>query len=812
LNIRFTQPTNQKKEQNMAYKNNGGKRKFGLKELLLATPAFAAMASGAPAMAQEAEQAGDDRLGEIVITAQKREENLQSVPISVVALGTEKLDELNVSDFNDYVKYLPSVSFQSVAPGFSNVYFRGVASGGDGNHSASLPSVGIYLDEQPITTIQGALDMHIYDISRVEALAGPQGTLYGASSQAGTLRIITNKPEIGKFAAAAEGEVNSVSGGDQGYVVQGYINQPINEKMAVRLVGWHKRDAGYIDNVAGGFTFPTSGFTQTNRLIEDDYNYVETTGLRAALKIDLNEHWTVTPQIMAQHQNSEGSFGFDQTQGDLKLSHTLPENSDDRWAQAAATIEGRIGNFDVTMASAYLRRDVDTQSDYADYAFFYDSLFGSGAYFYDEGGVNPINDPSQRVKGKDRYDRYTTEFRIASPTDWRLSWIAGAFIQRQQHDIEQRYVIDGLFNGISVTGWPDTIWLTKQERIERDYAIFGEATFDFTDKLSATGGVRVFRSDNSLEGFFGYSSGFSSRTGEAACFRLTPFNGAPCVNLDRSVKEDGESFKLNATYQLTDDKLFYATFAEGFRPGGVNRRGTLPPYVSDFLTSYEVGWKTTWGNQFRWNGAIFTQTWDNFQFSFLGANGLTEITNAPEAEIDGIETDFAWTPTDNLTISGAISVVDATLSKTLCRQIDPTTQKPFTVCDAADPDAFSAPAGTELPVTPEVKGSLLVRYEWASGNLDYFVQGGLSHRGRSWTDLRLIEREIIGRLPAYTTLDFSGGVSFKDYFITGYVENLEDERGQIWRFAQCAEQVCGGRVYTVPTRPRTIGIRFGKEF
>ena len=129
------------------------------------------------------------------MTAQKRTENLQKVPISMQVLGEEKLDELNVTDFEDYVKFLPSVSYQTFGPGFAQIYMRGVASGGDGNHSGSLPSVGVYLDEQPVTTIQGPLDMHIYDIARVEALSGPQGTLYGASSQAGALRIITNKPD-----------------------------------------------------------------------------------------------------------------------------------------------------------------------------------------------------------------------------------------------------------------------------------------------------------------------------------------------------------------------------------------------------------------------------------------------------------------------------------------------------------------------------------------------------------------------------------------------------------------------------------------
>ena len=179
-----------------------------LQRIPAAGPLAAALTMATPhAMAAED---SSPVLEQIVVTAQKRQENLQDVPLSITALGTQKLEELHVTDFDDYAKFLPSLSYTSFGPGFSRVFFRGVSSGDNGNHSGSLPSVGIYLDEQPITTIQGALDVHIYDIARVEALAGPQGTLYGASSQAGTVRIITNKPELEKFSAGYDLEGNLV--------------------------------------------------------------------------------------------------------------------------------------------------------------------------------------------------------------------------------------------------------------------------------------------------------------------------------------------------------------------------------------------------------------------------------------------------------------------------------------------------------------------------------------------------------------------------------------------------------------------------
>ena len=206
---------------------------------------------------------------EIVVTAQKREENLSKVPISIQAIGTRRLDQLNISNFEQYTKQLPSVSFQTFQPGLTVVYMRGVATGGDGNHSGSLPSVGTYLDEQPVTTIGGTLDVHIFDIARIESLAGPQGTLYGASSEAGTIRIITNKPKLHTTEGRIDGEINTVAHGGQGGKLEGMINLPIADRIAFRGVGFYQRDAGYIDNIAGSRTYCGTPVTIPDPTSED---------------------------------------------------------------------------------------------------------------------------------------------------------------------------------------------------------------------------------------------------------------------------------------------------------------------------------------------------------------------------------------------------------------------------------------------------------------------------------------------------------------------------------------------------------------
>ena len=581
----------------------------------------------------QAQQNASEGLEEVIVTAQKRSQSLQDVPLSIQAFGAEKLEQLNITSFNDYARLLPSVSFQSSGPGFAQVYMRGVASGANGNHSGPLPSVGQYLDEQPITTIQGALDVHVYDIARVEALAGPQGTLYGASSQSGTLRIITNKPVIGEFQGGYAFE-GSTTRGSLGYVAEGFINLPVNDHMAARIVGWKKQEAGYIDNKLYTRTFPSwdaatggNGTVNNAAFVKNNYNDVDTIGARAALKIDLNDNWTITPSVMAQKQDANGSFGYVAAEGDLVTGHGLPEYSSDKWLQSALTIEGHVGSLDVVYTGSYLHRTVETASDYADYSFFYDTLFGSGVYFYDD-NFNVVN-PSQFIAGLDGYEKTSHELRISTATDAPLRFVGGLFLQRQRHNIQQDYQVAGLGSQISVPGWDDTIWLTQQVRVDRDYAAFGELTYDLTDKLTVTGGIRFFKANNTLKGFFGYGAGFSGSTGEAACFDPTDFRGAPCINLDKGVKENGNTPKLSVSYKIDEDRMVYLTYSKGFRPGGINRRGGLQPYTADFLTSLEAGWKTTWmDNRLRFNGAVFWSKWKDFQFAFLGANGLTEIAKA----------------------------------------------------------------------------------------------------------------------------------------------------------------------------------------
>jgi iron complex outermembrane receptor protein len=742
---------------------------------------------------------------ELIVTATKREENIQRVPMSIQALTGEKLEQLQVKDVNDYIKYLPSVSVQTFGPGFVDIHIRGVASGENNNHSGPLPTVGTYLDEAPISTIGGTLDIHVFDIARVESLSGPQGTLYGASSEAGTVRIITNKPKIGVSEAFDEVQINHVDHGGTGYMFNGMVNVPVNDKVAIRLVGWAEHDAGYIDNVKGSRTFPVSGITVNNNAsAKDDYNDVEIYGARAALKIDLNENWTLTPSGIFQDEYVNGIFAYDPHVGELKVSHVFPEKSHDRWWQAALTVEGKVSNLDLVYAGSFMNRDLHVLSDYADYAYWYDVCCGYGIYAYDN-NFNLI-DPSQHITGKDTFTKQSHELRISTPRSNRFRFVGGLFYERQTHDISQRYIIDNFTSLFSVTGYPHTIWLTKQTRVDRDYAAFGEAAFDITDRLTLTGGLRVFKYDNSLVGFFGFNSNFSSKTGEAACFAPATVPGSPCTNLDKSVSDTGVTHKVNLTYKLDDQKLVYFTWSRGFRPGGINRRSDFPPYVADFLTNYEVGWKTTLaGGKVRFNGALFLDNWDNFQFSFLGANGLTNIRNAPQAELKGIEADLSWRPDDHWTVSAAGAFIDAKLTENFCQGL--VNGLPVTNC--ATPEA---PKGTRLPISPKFKGSGTVRYDFDLGDMMAHVQASVSGQTESWADLRVAERDILGPQRGYAVADFTAGVTRQGWNFELSLLNAFDERADIYKYAECATSVCGTQPYIITNRPRTIAAKIGKRF
>jgi iron complex outermembrane recepter protein len=809
--------------------------------------ASAVLAGGGLAVAAEPTETG--QLEEVVVTAQKRSEDLQRVPISLQVLSGETLENLHVTDFASFAQYIPSLSYRSWGPGQTAFFFRGISAteGTTQLHAGYLPSTGLYVDDTPVSTIGGNLDIHIYDIARIEALAGPQGTLYGASSLSGTIRIITNKPDPSKFEAGYDVKADKWKSGDPGGEIEAYANIPLSDHAAIRLVGYYDYTGGYLNNVyrqdtfqrysptgtpvAGGPAGGPDGFPDyfpstinNSNVVKNRWNTVETGGGRAALKVDLNDKWTITPAILGQYQKSEGDFAYDPKFGDLNVGDYFHPFNKDGWYQAALTVEGKVSNWDVLYSGGYFEREVHNLVDYSQYSVGYDaqSIGNSYAYtrFIDATG-HLLDRPVQYTNNHDHYTKFSNELRVATPADYRLRGILGAFYQKQTDEIRAEFNVPNLPVFYQVTGQQNVYYLSQMPRADKDSAVFGDLTFDVTDKLKLIGGIRFFWVDNTLNGFFGFNNNGYSSHGEALCLAegnpiLTiagNYNSGklPCVNTDKRVTENGETHRVSLQYQFDPDVMVYGTYSTGFRPGGNNRLPSAAPYSADTLTNYEIGWKTTWAHKLRFNGAIFYDKWYSAQTAVQGQYGITSIVNAGNAKSEGTELELNWQATDHLNLSaaGTFLVKDETI--TVFCQPDKTTGLVPATCSGA---GVGSPAGTQMPAIPRNKANATARYQFEMARFNSFVQ--LSAVYQSGTTYSLENtRLIVPETPAFGTVNLSAGIGQNSWTLQAYINNMFDERGQLGRNSECNDSFyhyCLNNTHVLPTAPMQFGLQFGQRF
>jgi iron complex outermembrane receptor protein len=731
----------------------------------------------APAMAADA------ALEEVVVTAQKRAENLQDVAVSLQVLGSEQLEDLQIKGFDDYILYMPTVSYTSNGPGYGQVYMRGISSGGDGNHSASMPSVGVYLDEQPVTTINQILDVHVYDVARIETLSGPQGTLYGQGSQAGTIRIITNKPVLGEFEAGYDIYGTTIKHGDTGFGLDGMVNIPVSDNMAVRLVAWYKDDPGWIDNVAGELEYDASGIVRNNfDLVESDFNTAQTAGFRGQARIVLGENWAVTPSINYQNSDVKGSWKENELFTGQKHATSVffPTFNDENWYQASLTVEGDIGDMNLVYAGAYLDRDVDSSYDYSGYAEYLEYVYAGYGYYclyYD--ALGECADGSQYVDGDENFNRNSHEIRLQSSPDGGFRWVTGLFYQRQEHYFDLQWTVPDMNPAQSVVENGVVVWQTNQRRVDKDTALFGEIYVDLGSAFTLTLGARYFEYNNSLYGFngsIGRCTGYYDENGNFVEDRENGTPQYPCFNtgvLDNVVKDNDWAGKVSLEWRVVEDKMVYATYSEGFRAGGANRARVpgLEGYQPDYVYNYELGWKTQWADgALRFNGAVYVVDWDDFQYGFLDfdISNLTIITNAGSARTKGVEFDLDWAPTEGLLLSLAGSYNDSKLQEDFWRsEFDREAGLPY-----------NAPKGTEMPYVPEWQYTALARYDFQAGPIPWFVQAAWSYRDGSWTDLE-VDNALRFFMDSYGVLNLATGIEKDNWSLEFYANNITDERGTI---------------------------------
>ena len=595
-----------------------------LTPMILSAPALAqapaADAAAADAAAAEAEQG----LGEIVVTATRSAQSIQKVPISMQALGAEKLQERQVKGLSDFAALLPSVSFEGIGPGRNTAFFRGIVPAG-----GAYASVGYYLDDMPITGTE-VPDIHAYDLERVEALSGPQGTLYGAGSLAGTIRLITNKPKLDKFEFGYDVEANKYGKGDFGGQLESYINVPLAPTLAVRAMGYYRRDGGYIDTTPNNGTFndgssstltlgdnnPNTSYTLDNSdIAKDDYNTIREFGGRFQLLWQPTEGWDITPEITAQKQVARGYFGYDPRVGDLEVHDYDQTKNDDRWYQAALSIHGHIGDWDIVSATGYFKRRTRTLNDYTYYTVTYDG-FGPGyesyLQFFDNctgSGASQqcqMINPTQYYHADTHRNKFTQELRISTPKDWPFDVTVGGFYQRQKNELNTSYAIRGLdtITGYTATGGGDVaggligvpamygiaydedgnpyfdtsdvinangnplgtmilgtqavkgdaFYYVEQDQLYHDKAIFAEGHYNITPTLKLTGGIRYFWTDYKVRGFAGVAG---SAAGVGCTTPLPDDERLTCVNTNPNAADGTGRYKEDGeTHKVALDWQF----------------------------------------------------------------------------------------------------------------------------------------------------------------------------------------------------------------------------------------------------------------
>lgn len=765
-------------------------------------------------------------LQEVVVTATKRAENIQSIPMTVTAITNAQLSNENIQDFKQLTTFNPQVQFISSTPENGAVYMRGI-NGAGGGFTGGQGSVAVYLNDQPITVGGSQVQWHMYDMARVETLPGPQGTLYGAQAEVGTLREITNAPDFTGFSAQYQGQLNTIYNGTVGGIAQGFVNVPLTENIAARFVAWYERDSGFVNNVPQTITFDNGTTINNSAFVQKHFNPVTVEGGRAEFSFKINDNWSINPTIMTQRSR----WDADSTQEDWKdlsagpaipsqYSQALyaPSTGNDSNVDYTLTVLGKIGDFNITLASGYMQRDTRTYAEYVDYSLAYQSI---------EPFV-PKNPMMYDPRWND-YEMLSNELRVTTPVEWPVHGTVGLYQDREQNLNYLNEPIPGLDPALEVGygtpyAWNSTVYLDNLETVQRDWAAFAQLNYDITSHITATAGFRRFRYDNTIQGFYGYGTGYattvfgsSTTSGEELCsVPYVPFNGAPCQDENQRSEAWGSVPLFTLSYKFDPDDLVYATFSKGYRPGGPNRTYGVAPYQSDFLTNYEIGWKTSWlDHHLIFNGDVYLLDWKNYQFGFTGPNGIGVTANAASAQSKGWDEQLQWLVVSGLTFSLDVSYADAYLTANYCKHLA-TNGSPITTANCVGPGhpTPSTPLafdGGRLPDDSVWSGTASLRYSFPFANGTAFAEADQVYRSFYWTNVEPQFQMVYGQVPSYGLTNLSVGIDKNNWELELLVSNLFN-RDAIINKASELQAAASLVEYNYITPPRLIGIQFTQNF
>ena len=763
---------------------------------------------------------------EVIVTATKRASSAQEIPVTLNVLDETTMDDVAIGNFDDYVRHLPNVSSASVGPGRATVYIRGMAvqpitvllSGAQG----TTPNVALYLDEQPVTAPGRNLDVYATDIQRIEVLPGPQGTLFGASAQAGTIRLITNKPQVDAFATGADVTMSNTKDGDMSTAIEAFINIPVNDRLAVRGAFYSVHEGGYIDNVLGSFTTDpavnplstASGSAvryeaaSNGSLVESDFNdsYYKGARISGSYAVSPDVRWMLEDvDVLVQHTTqelgSDGVFDFDPEVGDLDVNRYFPDELSDEFGLTSWTVSGRMGALDLMYTGGYLDRKVEQMVDYTGYnnsgawISYYTCTYSNPAYVVNYGVDSRFITPGGReclnpVKGAilhQSQERTTHEFRFTTPEENRIRLTAGVFIDEFEIETQDDYLYEGSTDLGFVpnapiaaaaqvnasTRAPGITFFNDIRRTEEQVAFFGEVSYDFSDKVTALIGMRRYDLEIDFEGSSNFGDGI--------------FQGSPGVgvrNTDRGRdydvsgghSKDPREFddiitKFTLSYTPKDNVLLFATMSEGYRPGGWNRGGGIPSNNSDYPTvsahygtddvdNIEFGWKATLADgSVQLNGNVYFIEWTNMQVTRFDPQNVSILTFVENAA----DADIKGVEADLIWNVDENWTINAALS------INDTE-----LTDVYGQAVELAAIGSQLPLMPDVQTTIRARRDWVTNEgYQAFVQLGLQTGSDSYSSLVAVNRRD---QDAYATVDLSMGVSKDEWSAGLFIENLTDER------------------------------------
>jgi iron complex outermembrane receptor protein len=795
---------------------------LGLTSLILVPPALvqpaAAQEPAPPAdqVKETVEEPQERVTEEITVTALLREEKVQDVPFSVAAPTEEELRQRGVDSIEGIAQSTPGFTVQNLGPGQSQVAVRGVSSGQIVRDQPGVKEqVGVYLDDAGISLSLFTPDIDLFDMSRVELLRGPQGTLFGAGSASGTLRYITNQPRLGERETVVELNANSITDGELGGSAKVAVNAPVSDQAALRLTAFFNSFGGYIDAVQPGLS------------VRKDVNGGERSGARLALKYQPNDRLTITPRVVFQKAaadgwNREDAFNilanpFTTTRPAVDLGEReqflqFEEPFTDDFLLTDLNIGYSFGDLALTSITAYTDRDILVVRDATTLSA---SIFG-GTLGLPE-NVYTLDAP---LKDATTAKVLTQELRLTSSRE-RLDWVLGLFYGTMDRDYGQEVHIEGFE---SLTGIPtagrfgagrDVLYFSDLSYDMDQFALFGEATWSLNDRLDLTGGLRYYDfQEDRVQTFDGLLAEAGTNKG--------------------SVSANGFAPRLIASFALREGTKLNAQVSKGFRLGGINDPLNVPlctpqdlvtfggrdKWDDEVVWNYEVGTKSTLrGRRGTFNVSAYYMDIENLQATVTaGTCSSRVIFNVPKARSTGIELEWAAAPSDHFDFS-----ISANYGQSEVRSTLNSTDSAGNVQVVAGIEK-----GNRLPTVPEFQAAATATYQWSlrekwlaslTGIYQYvgsrFTQIGDQASGFGLVNLNSFGSNTIGgpltestfrfnpELPAYDIANLRLGFLNGRWEFAAFINNLFDEQA---RLALDQERGTRARVGFLVNQPRTFGV------